>query len=178
MFREVASDVLGVMRESVATMVREQVQASISTAPPAQVTDQASPADGDTASDDDASQSEACETSDLIANAIRGLTAGEGTAHTDSTPGFVSNTSNLGASVLPKTKERICNDEYIELEILIPGRDKDFSINLESRPGQTSKVSVSQNKNKGFRSVDEWEDAFLIYATIYMATHPQEGGAY
>jgi hypothetical protein len=184
LFREVASEVIVEMKASVATMVREQVQeqvqvqANSSTAPASQVQVAAQPevmAESLDASDDDSSPSEALESSDLIANAIRGLTTGEGTPHTPATPLFISNTGMLGASVMEKTKKRICNDEFIDLELLIPGRDNDFSINLESRAGETSKVSVSHNRAKGFRSVDEWEEAFLIYASIYMASHPHEG---
>jgi hypothetical protein len=178
MVREMASEVIGEIKASVATMVRDQVQeqvqhASTALASPVQ---QAAPpevvAASVDASDDD---SEVLESSDLIANAIRGLTAGEGTPHTAATPMFVSNTTMLGASVPEKTRKRICSDEFVDLELLIPGRDNDFSINLESRAGETSKVSVSHNKSKGFRSVDEWEDAFLIYASIYMASYPHEG---
>jgi hypothetical protein len=111
-------------------------------------------------------------THDLVANDIQGLVSGEGLTHDPVMPTFVASSAPLGSTVSSKLKTKIWADE---LESLVPGREYDFSVNVESNPDKPNNVLVTNNKTNGFKAFWDWEDVFFVYASIYMETYPSEG---
>lgn len=82
--------------------------------------------------------------------------------------GFVSSKLPLHATVPMKTKEKIWNQEYVELSALQEEEPEDISFNI-----RTGKVSTVQSKKK-FLNIEQWTDAFSIYASVFRLKFPEE----
>ena len=82
--------------------------------------------------------------------------------------------SPLGLNVSAKLKSRIVTDQYVELSELLPsGSDHpqpEVSISLS---GSTASVS-STRVAKAIVSVEQWTDAWLVFASVYLERHPAE----
>jgi hypothetical protein len=77
----------------------------------------------------------------------------------------------LGLHVAPATKNKIISGSYV-----------DFAVLLESQPGEPAQgLNISSSgqliikpvqPSKSINSIADWTDAFLVYASIYLAAHP------
>ena len=99
-----------------------------------------------------------------------------------SDPGTLTPTANndfmtfsfakLDSSVSTEMRNIIHAKKFINLEVLLPGRvgAVDFLFN-QAAP---HRLSVHSSKLKKFNSFDDWLDAYLIFASVYIQYHAHE----
>ena len=81
---------------------------------------------------------------------------------------FTSSRVPLHATVNLKKKEKIWANEFIELSTLQEDEVKDISFNIH-----TGAVSSNTSKKK-FLAIEQWTDAFNIYASVRRLKYPEE----
>ena len=82
---------------------------------------------------------------------------------------FVSSRVPLHATVSQKKKEKIWANEFIELSTLQEDEVEDICFNIH-----TGAVSSHQTTKKKFLTIEQWTDAFNIYASVRRVKYPDE----
>lgn len=77
----------------------------------------------------------------------------------------------LGATVSQKIKQKIWNHEFVDLKSLLPSSGEEpLAITVKA-----GKIEVNQaSNNKTPLSINQWTDAFLIFASIYLQKFPND----
>ncbi|KAK3101834.1 hypothetical protein FSP39_006695 [Pinctada imbricata] len=83
----------------------------------------------------------------------------------------VSESVPLGATVPNKLKQKIWNNEYVDLKSLLPSTGEE-PIAITVKAGKIELNHTSNNKLP--LSINQWTDAFLIYGSIYLQKFPTE----
>lgn len=83
--------------------------------------------------------------------------------------GYVSSRMPLHALISQKKKENIWAGEYIDLSTLQEDDVEDITINLH-----TGKLSSSRPSRKKFLNIEQWTDAFNIFASVRRIRYPAE----
>ena len=135
--------------------------------------------EGNTSSDDDGNSSEtsAAVPASLLKAALTSLqdpTTGEA-EHKSSFVPFTANSAPMGASLPDSLKKKIKNGEYVNLDMLLPSFKNELSICLTDLGKSDGKISLSSSKSVTIRTWDQWLEAFLVYASVYLSAHPEEG---
>ncbi|KAJ8307566.1 hypothetical protein KUTeg_015650 [Tegillarca granosa] len=80
--------------------------------------------------------------------------------------------SELGYNIANNVKIKIINNEYIDLGILVskPRDPDDQSNNISVKNG--SLVISPKSRTSVIVDIQQWTDAFLVFASIYTAAHP------
>lgn len=86
-------------------------------------------------------------------------------------PTFVPSKLPLYAMVPMKKREQIWRGEFVELSTLQEEEPDDVLFNMK-----TGKISPAPSK-KRFLTIEQWTDAFSIYASVYRIKYPQEAEA-
>lgn len=77
----------------------------------------------------------------------------------------------LGSTVPVRVKNKIWNDQFIDLKCLLPNfKQEDLSIKIENNSIQFN----SQPFKQSIMSLHQWTSAFLIFMSIYTEKLPQE----
>ncbi|XP_062590359.1 uncharacterized protein LOC134251958 isoform X2 [Saccostrea cucullata] len=114
-----------------------------------------------------------------LVNTLQQLFSGSGESVADtlngnsthSTPLSVDNGIPLGANVPVRIKNKIWNDQFIDLKCLLPNyKDQNISIQIENNAIQLNPQSTKQS----VMSLHQWTSAFLIFMSIYTEKSPQE----
>ncbi|XP_062591614.1 uncharacterized protein LOC134253121 [Saccostrea cucullata] len=88
-----------------------------------------------------------------------------------SVPSSVDNGIPLGANIPVRIKNKIWNDQFIDLKCLLPNfKDENISIQIENNAIQLNPQSTKQS----VMSLHQWTSAFLIFMSIYTEKSPQE----
>ena len=82
---------------------------------------------------------------------------------------FVSSRVPLHTRVPQKKKEKIWANEYIDLSTLQEEDVEDISFNI--RTGAVSSTTPSKHK---FMTIEQWTDAFNVYASVRQVKYPEE----
>ena len=79
----------------------------------------------------------------------------------------------LGATITNKIKTKIWANEYIDFRSLLHNQEEEpLSITISA-----GKIDVAQSvKRKQPLTINQWTDAFLVYASIYIEKHRDEAG--
>lgn len=86
-------------------------------------------------------------------------------------PLTVQNGIPLGASIPLRIKNKIWNDQFIDLKCLLPNfKEENVSIQIENNAIQFN----SQSSKQSIMSLHQWTSAFLIFMAIYTEKLPQE----
>ena len=127
-------------------------------------------------SSDDSDSSEQLQ-SDVLSKMLATLQGtGDGKAeHVSRFKPFQSYSSPLGAALPAAIKRKIINGEFVHLETLLPSYKNELSICLADANSTEGKVSFSTNKNAIIRTFDQWQEAILIYGSVLLGAHPEEG---
>ncbi|MEW8544673.1 MAG: hypothetical protein AB2693_14195 [Candidatus Thiodiazotropha sp.] len=83
--------------------------------------------------------------------------------------GFVSAAIPLHARVPMKTKEKIWNNEFVEFSTLYDEDSDDITISLKS-----GKLTPKGPSKKKFMTIEEWTDAFNVFAAVYRIKFPEQ----
>ena len=110
----------------------------------------------------------AVESPDSLNNAVN---PGINLSNSSSVSPVLSVNDNLGINVSQQLRDKISNGEYLDLSSLLSN----------STTEQPSPLAVNSNgqlilqtkQNKKISDINTWIDAFLIYTSIYTATHPE-----
>ena len=81
--------------------------------------------------------------------------------------------SELGLGVQQSTRDKIAQGLFVDMSVLLPGKDNSPSghkLGL-SVDGQ---FMLTPNSGRKITTIEEWSDAFLIFSSLYLATHPGE----
>ena len=79
--------------------------------------------------------------------------------------------SELGLHVTSNIKDKIKQGQYVELASLLAQPEQLAHRLVVDSAGN---IGTVQSNNKSINNIDEWSDAFLIYASIYLSAHPQK----
>ena len=83
--------------------------------------------------------------------------------------GFISAAIPLHARVPMKTKEKIWNNEFVELSTLFDEESDDITISLKS-----GKISTTNSSKRKFMSIEQWTDAFNVFMSVYRLKFPEQ----
>ena len=81
--------------------------------------------------------------------------------------------SELGLEVQQSTKDKIAQGQYVDMSLLLPGKidpPRGHKLGL-SADGQ---FMITPAAGRKITTIEEWSDAFLVYSSLYLATHPSE----
>ena len=80
---------------------------------------------------------------------------------------------DIAAHVTAAMKAKIWRDEYVELHLLLPAATyHPESYTLAFEPTKTNQVGLKVNRPRPkYMTIDQWEEAFLIYMAIYTEKH-------
>ena len=107
--------------------------------------------------------SEASSSSTGVSGQILSFTQSSLNAHVvPAKSGFISAAIPLHSRVPMKTKERIWNNEFVELSILYDGETVHVTISLNS-----GKISTTNSAKRKFMPIEQWTDAFNVYMSVY-----------
>jgi len=84
--------------------------------------------------------------------------------------------NNLGSNVSQQQKDKIINGEYVDLGSLITSSSTLTISNTQATPvgiNNNGQLILQPKPSKAINDINTWIDAFLIYTTIYTATHPE-----
>ena len=95
--------------------------------------------------------------------------------HTSRFRPFQSHSAPLGAALPAALKKKIQNGDFVHLETLLPSYKNELSICLSDTNSTEGKVSFSTSKNATINTFDQWQDAMLIYGSVLLGAHPEEG---
>lgn len=82
---------------------------------------------------------------------------------------FISSRVPLHSTVPQKKKEKIWSNEYIDLSTLQDDDVEDISFNIH-----TGAISSSSAPKRKFLSIEQWTDAFNVYASVRRVKYPEE----
>ena len=80
--------------------------------------------------------------------------------------------AKLDSSVSIEMRNAIHSRKFISLEMLLPGRVG--ALDLVFNQSHPHKVSVHSSKLKKFNCFDDWFDAYMIFAAVYVQQFPTE----
>ena len=83
--------------------------------------------------------------------------------------GFVSAAISLHSRVPMKTKEKIWNNEFVELSTLQDEEVDDITISVKS-----GKTTTTGSARKKFISIEQLTDAFNVFASVYRLKFPEQ----
>ena len=83
--------------------------------------------------------------------------------------GFVSAAIPLHSRVPMKTKEKIWNNEFVEFSTLHDEEVDDITISVKS-----GKITTTGSARKKFMSIEQWTDAFNVFASVYRLKFPEQ----
>ena len=106
--------------------------------------------------------------------ALQGTGDGKG-EHKPRFKPFTSNSAPLGAALPAAIKKKIQQFEFVHLETLLPSYKNELSICLTDANSVDGKVSFTTSKNTAIKTFDQWQEAFLIYGSVLLGAHPEEG---
>ena len=91
-------------------------------------------------------------------------------------PTIPSIRAELGLAVPQAIRDKIKQGQFIELGTLLPNANPglESGAKLTWSVNDMGQLSMAQSNPKKITSIEEWSDAFLIYASIYLAEHPLE----
>ena len=69
----------------------------------------------------------------------------------------------------------ITNNEFVHLETLLPNYKNELSICLSDANSTEGKVSFSTSKNASIKTFDQWQEAILIFGSVLLGAHREEG---
>lgn len=99
------------------------------------------------------------------------LFGGESATNHDPQPLNFSNNIPLGATVSAKLKQKIWDNSYFDIRLLLPNQqDDNCSVSVER-----GAINFQQGKFQKFPiSINQWTSAFLIYASIFIQKTPSD----
>lgn len=83
--------------------------------------------------------------------------------------GFVSAAIPLHSRVPMRTKEKIWNNEFVEFSTLHDEEVDDITISVKS-----GKITTTGSAKKKFMSIEQWTDAFNVFASVYRLKFPEQ----
>ena len=83
--------------------------------------------------------------------------------------GFVSAAIPLHSRVPMKTKEKIWNNEFVELSTLYDDEIDDITISVKS-----GKVTTASSSKRKLMTIEQWTDAFNVYMSVYRIKFPEQ----
>ena len=83
--------------------------------------------------------------------------------------GFVSAAIPLHSRVPMRTKERIWNNEFVELSTLYDEDIEDITISVKS-----GHITTTGSAKKKFMSIEQWTDAFNVFASVCRLKFPEQ----
>lgn len=82
--------------------------------------------------------------------------------------------AQLGEAVSQTLKAKIVAGDYVDLALLFDSKFEDGTKTLTvNSAGEIIFKPASNNLNSKISSIESWTDAFIIYASIYSAAHPE-----
>ena len=85
--------------------------------------------------------------------------------------------TELGYSVPNKIKMKIANGEYVDLATLISKPSDPDSLSKQLKIENGKIVLGPKSHDKKIDSIDQWTDAFLVYASIYSVANPSSANS-
>lgn len=82
---------------------------------------------------------------------------------------FISTAVPMHLRVPKKTKEKIWSGDFVELSTLVDEEADDITINIKS-----GKISTKPVVRRRFMNIEQWTDAFNLYASVYRIKFPDE----
>lgn len=81
---------------------------------------------------------------------------------------------DIGANISEKTKQEICNGEFVQFGKLlvksIPNEEDSFYLVLKD-----GKLQSKQKPNTvNIDNISQWTDAFIVFMHVYLSAHPQD----
>ena len=87
---------------------------------------------------------------------------------------YINLTRQLDNKLTDKIKDKIWAREYVDLNTLVDNRNEDTqTFHLISGIGEPLKLAPNKPDNK-IHSLSKWNDAFLVYLTVYAKKYPAE----
>lgn len=83
--------------------------------------------------------------------------------------------AEMGLHVSQGIKNKIIEAQYVDLASLLqhPGQSE-AEVKRNLSISQTGELIVSQSNVKQIYPIEEWSDAFLIFASLYLIAHPNQ----
>ena len=82
---------------------------------------------------------------------------------------FIFTSVPMHLRVPQKTKEKIWSGDFVELSTLVDEEVDDITINIKS-----GKISTKPVVRRRFMNIEQWTDAFNLYASVYRIKFPDE----
>ena len=81
--------------------------------------------------------------------------------------------AGLGLVVQQSTKDNIAQGQYVDMSLLLPGT---IDLPQGNKFGLSADGQFMITPAAGWKitTIEEWSDAFLVYSSWYLATHPSE----
>ena len=103
---------------------------------------------------------------------------GSGEGHCQSRPSIplvnLSHSSPLGVSISEKIKNKIWNNEYIDVGFLLGENSTIDKLNLSVTLDSQLLSLVPNMRPQTIKSIDDWTSAFIVYVAIYTQRHQSE----
>ena len=107
-------------------------------------------------------------------SSLASITAMSGTLGSDSNSGFVSTAVDITSQVPMKTKLKIWGGEFIDLRLLLPGRQQEsFTLQVGDREGTPALQLVPQRKESPM-SVGQWIKAWNRFVAVLPVQKPEQ----
>ena len=104
---------------------------------------------------------------------------GAGESQSQATPSVplinLSSQAPLGASIPLKIKEKIWDNQYVDLGLLLgqnhsPDR-MNLSVSMDKNAGQCLSL-IPNLRPKPIRNIEDWVSAFIVFTALYTERHP------
>lgn len=110
--------------------------------------------------------------SETVADLMAGKAENRGSGLT-----FTPASCPLGAAVNAKLKAKIWSDQYVDLAQLLPSDKEDtYTVTVSKQGGRPNFAVSPAGRPKSIANIDQWTDAFAIYAAIRVERSPNEAG--
>ena len=82
--------------------------------------------------------------------------------------------SELGVHVPQATKEKIMQGQYVDLACLLQNANQNELPTSRLSVDSFGQLTLAPPVTRKIVSVEDWSDAFLVYASIYLGAHPDK----
>ena len=106
---------------------------------------------------------------------------GAGESQSQATPSVplinLSSQAPLGASIPLRIKEKIWDNQYVDLGLLIGQNHSsdrmNLSVSMDKNAGQCLSL-ISNLRPKPIRNIEDWVSAFIVFTALYTERHPYQ----